>query len=175
MSTQRALGPGLGEDDEGDGAPRTVAFPDEPSSRTIRNLVPLERGLLVHGDSRLMLLDDDGAVAGMDSAARERNFVFAVPTAGGILQIDGLGGRQMQGAASPSFRLEFPYIVERLDPARGLRLEGGGFEVLVPSGRCDRCLVVDGWLLLSSSMGTAAVALPVTPETPPAPATRDDG
>lgn len=158
-----------------DGAPRTVAFPDEPSSRTIRNLVPLERGLLVHGDSRLMLLDDDGAVAGMDSAARERNFVFAVPTAGGILQIDGLGGRQMQGAASPSFRLEFPYIVERLDPARGLRLEGGGFEVLVPSGRCDRCLVVDGWLLLSSSMGTAAVALPVTPETPPAPATRDDG
>ncbi|MFM1823117.1 MAG: hypothetical protein RI967_1383 [Planctomycetota bacterium] len=149
-----------------DGAPRTIAFPDEPSSRTIRNLVPLERGLLVHGDSRLMLLDDDGAVAGMDSAARERNFVFAVPTARGILQVDGLGGRQMQGAASPSFRLEFPYIVERLDPARGLRLEGGGFEVLVPSGRCDRCLVVDGWLLLSSSMGTAAVALPDAPEPP---------
>jgi outer membrane protein assembly factor BamB len=148
-----------------DGVPRTVAFPDDPASRTVRQLLLLDQGLLVHGDSRLMLLDRQGAVVGMDSTSRERNFVFAMPTTEGILEIDGLGGRQMQGATA-SFRLEFPYIVERLDPSRGLRLAGGAFEVLVPSGRCDRCLVVDGWMLLSSSMGTAAVELPSSPAGP---------
>ena len=83
-----------------------------------------------------------------------------LPTRDALLQFNGLGGRQVPGAGAGTFRIDFSYLVQRLDPAKGLRLDGVSLEVRCPNQRADRALVVDGWLLLSSSQGTTAVPLP---------------
>jgi hypothetical protein len=40
---------------------------------------------------------------------------------------------------------------------------GQPFEIRAQSQRADRAIIVDGWILMSSSQGTMAVALPVQP------------
>ncbi len=137
------------------------ALPDEfGPSLSLRGLLPLPQGLLIHLEHRCILLGHDGSIVGVDSTAGERNFTFVLPTRDALLQFNGLGGRQVPGAAAGAFRIDFSYLVQRLDPARGLRLDGAPLEVRCPNQRADRALVVDGWLLLSSSQGTTAVPLP---------------
>jgi outer membrane protein assembly factor BamB len=137
------------------------AAPDEfGPSLSLRGLLPLPQGLLIHLEHRCILLGHDGSIVGVDSTAGERNFTFVLPTRDALLQFNGLGGRQVPGAGAGTFRIDFSYLVQRLDPAKGLRLDGVSLEVRCPNQRADRALVVDGWLLLSSSQGTTAVPLP---------------
>jgi outer membrane protein assembly factor BamB len=136
-------------------------MPDEfGQSLSLRGLLPLPEGLLIHLEHRCILLGHDGSIVGVDSTAGERNFTFVLPTRDALLQFNGLGGRQVPGAGAGTFRIDFSYLVQRLDPAKGLRLDGVPLEVRCPNQRADRALVVDGWLLLSSSQGTTAVPLP---------------
>jgi len=130
-------------------------------SASLRGLLPLESGLLVHLENRCILLGHDGTVRGVDSMAGERNFAFVLPTQDALLVFNGLGGRQVPGAGAGAFRIDFSYLLQRVDPAKGLRLEGLPLELRCPNQRADRALVVDGWVLLSSSQGTLAVPLPV--------------
>ncbi len=127
---------------------------------SLRGLLPLPQGLLVHFEHRCILLGHDGRIIGVDSTAGERNFTFVLPTQEALLQFNGLGGRQVPGAGAGTFRIDFSYLVQRLDPTKGLRLDGAPLEVRCPNQRADRALVVDGWLLLSSSQGTTAVPFP---------------
>ena len=70
-------------------------------------------------------------------------------------------------------------MIERLSPAKGLRNEGGAFEVKAMDSRVSRVLAADGWLLLSNVQGTMAVAMPadansVAPVPPVRPSQNDD-
>ena len=67
------------------------------------------------------------------------------------------------GAGLGNFRVDFPYVVQALAPAGGLRMVGQPFEIRSQSQRADRAIIVDGWILMSSTQGTMAVALPVQP------------
>lgn len=153
------------------GDPAPIPMPAEPlgRSRTIRGLRAVKEGLLIHAEDRLLLLAHDGSTIGVDSSPRERNFVFALPADGQIVQIDGLGARQV-GEDLGVARMEFGYIAQSLSPSAGLRMDAEPFEFTCPNQRADRAFLADGWLLLSNSMGTSAVQLPieeVAPETPP--------
>ncbi|MFM7132870.1 MAG: tetratricopeptide repeat protein, partial [Planctomycetota bacterium] len=149
------------------GDPEIVVLPEPPMgrSRTMRGMRLLEEGLLLHAEDRIALVAHDGALAGIDVAARERNFVFALPTRSSVLQIDGLGARQNEDVGG-SARIEFAYVLQALSRTAGLRLEGDAFEVLCPNQRVDRAQVVDGWLLMSNVMGTTAVRFPSNPADP---------
>ncbi|MCE2882785.1 MAG: PQQ-binding-like beta-propeller repeat protein [Planctomycetaceae bacterium] len=147
-----------------EGSAEILELPGLPPSRirTVRSLQNIAEGLLVHADDRLFMLSHAGELAGIDSTSRERNYQFAIPTAGGILQVDGLGGRQLPDRAAGTMQVEFPYVVERLSPEHGLRIEGQSFEVRCRGQRVDRMQALDGWLLFSSSMGMTAVRMPET-------------
>lgn len=145
-----------------EGAAAVLDLPGLPPSRirTVRSLQLLSEGLLVHADDRLFLLSHACEVTGIDSTSRERNYQFALPTARGVLQVDGLGGRQVPGRDARTVQVEFPYVVEVLSAEHGLRIEGQAFEVRCRGQRVDRMQVMDGWVLFSSTMGMSAVRLP---------------
>lgn len=143
------------------GDPELVVLPEPPMgrSRTMRGMRLLEEGLLLHAEDRVAMLAHDGAIAGMDVSARERNFVFALPCRDTVLQIDGLGARQNEDVGA-SARIEFAYVLQALSRGAGLRLDADAFEMLCPNQRVDRAQVVDGWLLMSNVMGISAVRFP---------------
>ncbi|MFZ9882009.1 MAG: hypothetical protein ACO3QC_11465, partial [Phycisphaerales bacterium] len=145
-----------------EGQAEILELPGLPPSRirTVRSLQSISEGLLVHADDRIFMLSHGCEITGIDSTSRERNYQFAIPTAGGILQVDGLGGRQLPDRAAGTIQVEFPYVVERLSPEHGLRIEGQSFEVRCRGQRVDRMQAMDGWLLFSSSMGMTAVRMP---------------
>ena len=151
-----------------EGDARTVDFPDsqEPgamagASHTLRGLIPVPEGVVVHATDRLMLLSSTGEIAGVDSSSRERNYAFALPTDHGVLLLDGMAARQV-AAADGAVRVEFPYILQHLSRAQGLRIESPAFELRCSGQRVDRALLSDGWLLLSSNFGLTAVPLQET-------------
>jgi hypothetical protein len=95
---------------------------------------------------------------GLDSSNREATLAFALAVQGQILQVN-----MHQPDADPGrVRYQLSCIVERLDPAQGLRNLGGAFEVRARDSRINRVLAADGWLLLSNAQGTIAVSLPPT-------------
>jgi outer membrane protein assembly factor BamB len=149
---------------------------------SLRSLLPLAEGLLIHAENRLLLRGHGADSRGVDMMAGDLNLVFTLATESGLIALNGLGGRQTAGPGLGNFRVDFPYVAQFLSPRAGLRLSGLPFEVTCPNQRADRAFVVDGWLLLSSSQGTVAVALP-TGEPPdsagaakdPAPAVNPDG
>jgi carbamoyl-phosphate synthase small subunit len=132
-------------------------------SPSLRGLMPVREGLLGHADNRIILRGHAGDIVGMDLITGELNFAFALPAEPGVFVCNGLGGRQVTGAGAGTFRVDFPYVVQPLSARQGLRMTGEPFEVRCQSQRADRAIVVDGWLLLSSSQGTAAVSMPVAP------------
>ena len=138
---------------------------------SLRGLIPVREGLLIHAENRIILRGPNGDILGMDLIAGELNFAFALPAEPGVFVLNGLGGRQILGAAAGTFRVDFPYITQLLSTKVGLRMQGAPFEIRCQSQRADRAMVVDGWILMSSSQGITAVSMPVTPpEAPPAPA-----
>jgi hypothetical protein len=151
-----------------EGDARTVDFPDsqEPgamagASHTLRGLIPVPEGVVVHATDRLMLLSSTGEIAGVDSSSRERNYAFALPTDQGVLLLDGMAARQV-APADGAVRIEFPYILQHLSRTQGLRIESPAFELRCSGQRVDRALLSDGWLLLSSNFGLTAVPLQET-------------
>lgn len=138
-------------------------------SPSLRSLIPVREGLLIHAENRIILRGPAGDVLGMDLIAGELNFAFALPAEPGVLVLNGLGGRQVLGAAAGTFRVDFPYVAQVLSSRFGLRMTGEPFEVSCPSQRADRAIVVDGWLVLSSSQGITAVSLPTGGAPDPAP------
>lgn len=138
-------------------------------SPSLRSLVPVREGLMIHAENRVILRGPTGEVLGMDLIAGELNFAFALPAEPGVFVLNGLGGRQVLGAAAGTFRVDFPYVAQLLSPKFGLRMSGEPFEISSPSQRADRALVVDGWMLLSSSQGITGVSLPTANPAAPAP------
>ena len=138
------------------GNPRTYAYPDAAESRQLRDILPLRDGLLLQADDRFVLLGPTGDTIGVDSNSREPNLAFAVPVDGALLQIVAL----QPDADAGKLRYLAGCVIERLSLAQGLRNLGGAFEVKARDSRVNRVLAADGWLLLSNSQGTMAVALP---------------
>ncbi len=138
-------------------------------SPSLRSLVPVREGLLIHAENRVILRGPTGEILGMDLIAGELNFAFALPAEPGVFVLNGLGGRQILGAAAGTFRVDFPYVSQLLSTKFGLRMSGEPFEISCPSQRADRAIMVDGWLILSSSQGITAVSLPRDPVPPQAP------
>lgn len=136
---------------------------------SLRGLIPVREGLLIHAENRIILRGPNGDILGMDLIAGELNFAFALPAEPGIFVLNGLGGRQILGAAAGTFRVDFPYITQLLSSRLGLRMAGAPFEIRCQSQRADRAMVVDGWILMSSSQGIAAVSMPVAAPAAPAP------
>jgi hypothetical protein len=128
---------------------------------SLRSMIPVTEGLLVHAENRMILRGHGGELLGMDLLAGDLNIVFALPAEPGVFVCNGLGGRQAVGAGLGNFRVDFPYVVQVLSPPGGLRMVGQPFEISSQSQRADRAMIVDGWILLSSTQGTMAVSLPV--------------
>lgn len=139
------------------GNPRAVPFPDGAEARQIRDLVPLGGSLLLQSDDRFVLLGPSGEVVGMDANSRDANFAFALPVSGGLLQVTALPVEADQA----KLRRDVGVVVERLSIAKGLRNEGGAYEVRVRDSRVNLAMVANGWLLLSNMQGTVAVSLPL--------------
>ncbi len=138
---------------------------------SLRGLIPVREGLLIHAENRIILRGPNGDILGMDLIAGDLNFAFALPAEPGVFVLNGLGGRQILGAAAGTFRVDFPYITQLLSTKLGLRMAGAPFEIRCQSQRADRAMAVDGWLLMSSSQGITAVSMPVAaPSAPAAPA-----
>lgn len=135
---------------------------------SLRGLIPVREGLLIHAENRIILRGPNGDILGMDLIAGELNFAFALPAEPGVFILNGLGGRQILGAAAGTFRVDFPYLAQLLSTKLGLRMVGAPFEIRCQSQRADRAMAVDGWILMSSSQGITAVSMPV--EAPAAPA-----
>ncbi|MFZ4749213.1 MAG: PQQ-binding-like beta-propeller repeat protein [Phycisphaerales bacterium] len=149
------------------GDPRTIEYADAANARQLRDLIELPEGLLLQADDRFTLVGPSGEVIGEDSNSREANLAFAIPVAGGLLQLLALPIDQ-----DARTRAQISCVIERLSPAQGLRNEGAAFEVKVRDSRISRVLAVDGWLLLSNAQGTVAIAMPesasdAAPATPP--------
>ena len=173
-SSPNLLGGGIVVLDRND-QPLTVPLFDGPISpiempvvtafgyASLRSMIPAAEGLLIHAENRMILRGHGGELLGTDLLAGDLNLVFALPAAPGVFVFNGLGGRQAVGAGLGNFRVDFPYVVQALSPAGGLRMVGQPFEIRAQSQRADRAIIVDGWILMSSSQGTMAVALPVQP------------
>lgn len=146
------------------GAPAPIEVPGAGDSRvqSFRGILPIPGHALLFWDDRFALVAPSGEVVGIDSTAHEANFVAALPVEGAVLQIAGVGGRQVFVADRGAVRMDYGYLVQPLSLARGLRLEAGGFAI--EAEKVDRALAVDGWVLLSSSRGTSAVPLPLPRE-----------
>jgi hypothetical protein len=143
------------------GAPAAIEIPGAGDSRvqSFRGILPIPGHALLFWDDRLALLSPSGEVVGIDGTAHEANFVSALPVEGSVLQIAGVGGRQVFVADRGAVRMDYGYLVQPLSIAHGLRLEPGGFAI--EADKVDRALAVDGWVLLSSSRGTSAIPLPL--------------
>jgi len=137
------------------GDPRAIEYADAANARQLRDLIELPEGLLLQADDRFTLVGPSGEVIGEDSNAREANLAFAIPVAGGLLQLLALPIDQ-----DARIRAQISCVIERLSPSEGLRNEGAAFEVKVRDSRISRVLAVDGWLLLSNAQGTVAIAMP---------------
>ncbi len=154
---------------EGAVAPMILAEATDGRVQSFRGMQTIAQGLLMHWDDRVGLLAADGEWIGVDATAHERNFVAVLPTESSVLQVAGsgvvdLGGAGFGGADPNAPRIEYAYLVQALSPDHGLRLTAEGFAVA--TAKVDRAMVIDGWLLLSSTRGTAAVALPTVSPPP---------
>ncbi len=143
---------------EGVVTPMILADAADGRVQSFRGMQTIAQGLLMHWDDRVGLLAANGEWIGVDSTAQERNFVAVLPTETAVLQVAGAGVLDLMGADPASSRVEYAYLVNALSPEHGLRLTNEGFAV--STSKVDRAMVIDGWLLLSSTRGTAAVALP---------------
>ncbi len=156
-----------------DGDAHTIDFPEafEPgqmagASHSIRGMIPVPEGVIVHATDRLMLLSPSGEIRGVDSSSRERNYTAALPHEGGLILLDGLAARQVDDGEG-GVRIEFPYILQDLSREHGLRIESPAFELRCTGQRVDRALLCDGWLLVSSNFGLTAVSLSESRTTSP--------
>lgn len=160
------------------GATRSYIFPDAADARQLRDQHLLREGLLLQADDRFVLLGPHGDTIGLDSSARDATLGFAIPIEGALLQVNALE----PDADAGKLRYQSGCVIERLSPAKGLRNEGGAFEVKALDSRVSRVLAADGWLLLSNVQGTMAVAMPanansvapVAPLAPVRPSQNDD-
>lgn len=151
-----------------DGPIRMLEFPGaaEDGSRSVRALIPIPEGVVVHFSDRLMLVAPTGEIAGVDASARARNFGFAIATSGGILQVDGLGLADSDGVGNET-RGEYISVIQNLSRRHGLRIEGRAFEVRCSGERFERATVLDGWMILSARNGSTAIPLPESGTTSP--------
>ena len=140
------------------GDPRNFPYPDGADARQVRDFQHTPEGVLIQSDDRFVLVGPSGECVGLDSSNREATLAFALAVQGQILQVN-----MHQPDADPGrVRYQLSCVVERLDPAQGLRNLGGAFEVRARDSRINRVLAADGWLLLSNAQGTIAVSLPPT-------------
>lgn len=140
---------------EGEQRPLLLGRPDD--AQVVRSIEPLPGGLLIQSEDRLHLFSQAGERIGTDSCSREAQVALAVPTRGDLLKVFGLQSIPEEGRV----RTQLSCVVERLAPSLGLRIRGQPFEVPGGEASVSRALAIDGWLLLSHSQGTMAVAMPL--------------
>ena len=144
------------------GDPRNFSYPDGADARQVRDFQVTPQGVLIQSDDRFVLVGPSGECVGLDSSNREATLSFGLAVQGEILQVN----TNPPDADPGRVRYQLSCVIERLDPARGLRNLGGAFEVRARDSRISRVLAVDGWLLLSNAQGTIAVSLPPTRDLP---------
>jgi hypothetical protein len=138
------------------GAPRTFEYPDGADARQVRDFQHTPQGVLIQCDDRFILVGPSGDCIGLDSSNRDATLAFALAVQGQVLQVN----MHQPDADAGKVRYQLSCVVERLDPALGLRNVGGAFEIRARDSRVSRVLAADGWILLSNAQGTIAVALP---------------
>ncbi|MFM1803761.1 MAG: hypothetical protein RL136_640 [Planctomycetota bacterium] len=146
------------------GAPRALEYPDGATARQYFGNTRIGDSLLLVTEDRLFLLGPAGEFTGADGTAWESGFQLALEARASdgssqILQVN----LQQPEAETGKIRYQFRCVVERLDPAGGLRNLGGSFEFTVPNSRISTASAFNGWLLVSNAQGTIAVALPADP------------
>jgi outer membrane protein assembly factor BamB len=151
---------------------RIVEVPGvEDGNRTIRAMIPVAEGVVVHFNDRMILVGPTGEVRGADASSRTRNSPFALPIAGGILRCDSSmieDAPDEPGARGGDFGL----VVQPLSTDRGLRVEGKPFAFRTGVETVGRATVFEGWLLFSTKSRIVGVPMPVSEaggDTPGAP------
>jgi hypothetical protein len=143
-----------------EGDQRALALGRLEDSQIVRSLEPLPQGLLVQSEDRFVLFSQSGERIGADSCYRDAQVALAVPVQGELLKVYSVQTQADGGRV----RTDLSCIVERLSPDKGLRNRGEAFEVPGGDTSVNRALAIDGWLLLSHSQGTIAVAMPADPD-----------
>jgi len=139
-----------------EGDQRAMVLGRLEDSQVVRSIEPLPEGLLVQSEDRLVLFSQGGERIGADSCYRDAQVALAVPVQGELLKVYSVQSLPDGGRV----RTDLSCIIERLSPAKGLRNLGKAFEVPGGETSVSRALAIDGWLLLSHSQGTIAVAIP---------------
>ncbi len=117
-------------------------------------------GVTAAYSDRVVRIDADGMLAGIDAVSEDRNYIAFDSTGRGVAVVSSRGTRPaIDDRGVP--RTEFAYLVYRFADAEGCRQIGPALEVRTLGPRIDSIACVDGWMLLSSSAST--IAIPMSP------------
>ena len=143
------------------GETRILDIPDAGNvNRSLRGMIPVPEGVLVHFTDRLLLVGPTGEVRGADSAPRTRNSNFALPVTAGVLRCESsvlVGAPDEPGARG----VDSGVIVQSLSPRHGLRVEGQPFAFRTGVESIGRAVAADGWLLFSAKSRMIGIPMPV--------------
>ncbi|MFM7258961.1 MAG: tetratricopeptide repeat protein, partial [bacterium] len=142
------------------GDARVLELPDAgDANRTIRGMIPVPEGVVVHFNDRLLLVGPSGDVCGADAAARTRNCPFALPVASGLLRCD---SASLEDAPDdPTARgVDIGFVVQPLSCRLGLRMEGKPFGFRTGVETIGRAMAANGWLLFSAKSRIIGVPMP---------------
>ncbi|MCE2884416.1 MAG: PQQ-binding-like beta-propeller repeat protein [Planctomycetaceae bacterium] len=143
------------------GETRILDIPDaEDVNRSLRGMVPVPEGVIVHFTDRLLLVGPTGEVRGADVAPRTRNSNFALPVTSGILRCESavLAGVPDEPGARG---VDFGVVVQALSPRHGLRVDGEPFAFRTGVESIGRAVAADGWLLFSAKSRIIGIPMPL--------------
>ena len=143
------------------GEMRILDIPDaEDVNRSLRGMIPVPEGVIVHFTDRLLLVGPTGEVRGADVAPRTRNSNFALPVTAGVLRCESsvlAGAPEEPGARG----VDFGVVVQALSPRHGLRVEGQPFAFRTGVESIGRAVAADGWLLFSAKSRIIGIPMPL--------------
>jgi len=142
------------------GEMRILDIPDaENVNRSLRGMIPVPEGVIVHFTDRLLLVGPTGEVRGADASPRTRNLNFALPVTAGVLRCESsvlAGAPDEPGARG----VDFGVVVQSLSPRHGLRVEGEPFAFRTGVESIGRAVAADGWLLFTAKSRMIGIPTP---------------